>query len=766
MKHLAKLFLLAGLVLFMAVSCSNSVDGGGSTSPEEEKSNPVKSADGLLTVTPEKNGLKVYVDLTLEKTEYWRHVSISVQDITGANEGEYWNHPVVADNLPIITDSKRRIELLFPFVKKGNKYRVWLIHQGNQDNEWDAYGETDNDAVIIKAIGGDGEFMVCADEEKSQYWSPNPRIHLSRLSTTLPASVKNDSKGWYIRGEACENGERWAGNPDKYMDFPFDDNNPDIISGIDAMDGDGFSLWGKNNLFFVVKFKVEHSGTTYLQEVFSNYDRFFADCNYIESHPFPVIKIISQKGNNDFVTEPIAAHVKESQMSWGDYSNADVPDPWYEKCEIFVDDVSKGEAEVKVRGNWTTNYLKKSLRIKFAKNNEQNLCGLHNGEAYKNWVLLAGFKDASLLRDAVGLMIYKNCFPGYASDTQLVELEVNGTNMGVYILAEQQEAKRIGLTEPEKGAVNTDIGYLIEFDSYYYTEKEDERFEIDYLGDIKDYAGNKLKDVQNGYTIKSDINGKEQHDFIADYMNKVWKICYEAVYNKRYFKFTSDYSLEEYTPQSANDDDNCESCIEQVIDLESLADMYIFNEFICDPDLYLTSFFMDVDFGPEKDHKLRFEAPWDFDSTMGNKSFAIADTSKENPDKRNMSTIDERFAALCQTDVNCADDRIHANPWMVIFIRTEWFQSIVKDRCEYQLNSAEPETYIKPFIDAMSATENQSIFEYTRQLWGTPADLAELCTASSEAAKQSQKASADYLYGWLSARYGNVNRNISRMKSE
>ena len=94
MKRFVKLFLLAGLALFLAVSCSNSVDGGGPTpeSKKEEPAKPVKSEDGLLTVTPEKNGFKVYVDLTLEKTEYWRHVSINVQDITGDNENEYWRH--------------------------------------------------------------------------------------------------------------------------------------------------------------------------------------------------------------------------------------------------------------------------------------------------------------------------------------------------------------------------------------------------------------------------------------------------------------------------------------------------------------------------------------------------------------------------------------------------------------------------------------------------------------------------------------------------
>ena len=80
-----------------------------------------------------------------------------------------------------------------------------------------------------------------------------------------------------------------------------------------------------------------------------------------------------------------------------------------------------------------------------------------------------------------------------------------------------------------------------------------------------------------------------------------------------------DYELEEFEPEGKTDDEKCQSCISKIIDLKSLADMYIFNEIVCDPDIYLTSFFMDVDFGTGGDKLLRFEAPWDFDSTMGNK---------------------------------------------------------------------------------------------------------------------------------------------------
>lgn len=466
---------------------------------------------------------------------------------------------------------------------------------------------------------------------------------------------------------------------------------------------------------------------------------------------FPLIKIVSTENNGsmDFVLEPVTKHVKDSQKSWGDFSNAKAPDPWYEKCEILDENGELiGTGQVKVRGNWTTTYAKKSLRIKF--DSKQKMLGLNNNGKFKNWVLLAGYKDASLLRDAVGFEMYRKMFTGYASDCRLVEVEVNGQNLGVYLLAEQQEAKRLGLTEPEKKDTRTDIGYLIEFDSYYYTEDENESFEIHYGGSIKDYDGNKLYDPQNGYTIKSDITDKAQHDFIADYMNKLWKICYEAVYHQKYYQFDSDYKLKEYTPQGADDNAKCLECISQVIDVESLADMYIFNEIICDPDLYLTSFFMSIDFSPENRRKLTFSAPWDFDSTMGNKNFCAEPTSHGN-----ITGIDQMYAGLCQTDVNCEHPRVHANPWMVIFIRQAWFQKLVKEHWS-AIDSRAVLEYLLSYIDENSAAGYQQVYNSTRALWGNPSDDRELYPVSSQAAALSQYTSASYLKQWLTNRFAAV----------
>ena len=462
----------------------------------------------------------------------------------------------------------------------------------------------------------------------------------------------------------------------------------------------------------------------------------------------PVIKIVSKNGKTDFATKPVAHSVKEHEKTWGGREYQNFPDPWYEDCEISaindngIELFENAPGKVKVRGNWTTSYEKKGLRIKFDK--KQGMLGLHDGNEFKNWVLLACFKDASMIRDLTALNMAKAMFPEYyVSDCCLVELYINDTYWGVYLLAEQQEVnkKRINITEPEKNYTGTDIGYFVELDMYAFTEAAEERFYIDYRGDVYDIDGRLMSDTINSYTIKNDVYSTAQRDFIQDYMNKLWKICREAAYNKRYYRFTSDYSLEQYTPEGSNDDEKCRNCISNVIDIDSLAAAYIIAELTCDPDLSVTSFLMDIDFGEKGEKKLRFEAPWDFDSTMGNRP-ACADSLGLFAGK----IRDEELV------------RGKGNPWMLIFIQTDWFKSLVKQK--WNEASANGKTTAMNVIDSTSVYKTQ--FESNRKKWGNPTmhpgASNELCKGSRTAAISSQQASADYLKKWLEKRFDELNK--------
>lgn len=468
------------------------------------------------------------------------------------------------------------------------------------------------------------------------------------------------------------------------------------------------------------------------------------------------ITIVSTEngGSNDFVTKPIATHVK-SRLGW---PKNQAPDPYYEKCNIsFAGNTFSGQ--VKVRGNWTTSYAKKSLRIKFDK--KQTVLGLHGGEKYKNWVLLACVKDASFLRDAAAFTMFKTMFPGYyASDFRLVNVVINNKNFGIYLLAEQQEAKRLELTEPEDNATNTDIGYLLEFDNYYSNEADNEQFEIDYIGPITNYYNEEAaSDLNKGYTIKSDVYGPEQHDFIEDYMNNLWKICYNAAYNGIYYEFDSSYDLQTFEPAGSTPDEKAKNCVAKVIDLTSLANTYIFSEITCDPDLYYSSFYLNIDFAEGKDHLLRFEAPWDFDSTMGNKRFCGNCTD-------NFAGCEEgsMYAGKGQPDVNgsLSGEKKYVNPWMVIFIRSAWFQELVKAQW-----GKVDKNFLKSNISAVinnytTSEEYINAFNTTLNKWDNEA-AGEL-NNSTNAKKDSQSDSADYLKDWLIKRIDYVDSIIKNLQ--
>lgn len=462
-----------------------------------------------------------------------------------------------------------------------------------------------------------------------------------------------------------------------------------------------------------------------------------SDYSPVFESKLPVISIASESKNNDFVTQPLSEAVKQQMLHWMD--NVPNPSPWYENCSVSVTDgegkafIENTSAKVKVRGNWTTTYDKKPLRIKFDK--KQAMLGLNGGKEFKDWVLLALYKDWSLLRDASALYLSKMISPDYSSDFRLVEVYVNSQYWGVYLLAEQQQVKkgRLPVNEAEKNYKATDIGYFMEFDGYYFSEENN--FEIDYTGPISDINGEPISfGLNKGYTIKSDIYSSEQKAFISSYMNNLWKICYEASYNNKYYEFNEDFTdiIESKSLTNAYD------CISKVIDINSLVNSYMIAEITCDPDLFWSSFYMDVDFSASGAKKLKFEAPWDFDSSLGNKNFCA--------DGKGV------YAGALSWDVN-HQKRGTGNPWMMIFINCDWFQSLLRQKWA-MIKKQDMHGKLIDFIDKSQSLYAQS-FEQNSKRWQNigpeKPGAFELCKEAVEC--KSQADSCAYLKKWINSRF-------------
>lgn len=399
----------------------------------------------------------------------------------------------------------------------------------------------------------------------------------------------------------------------------------------------------------------------------------------LETAGMPVLSITTgnKSGNAlEFVTKPIAGFVAEMISSWTP-NYVMPPAPYYEACKITLTDTDgtvtllEVDAQVKVRGNWTTTYAKKPLRIKFAE--KQNLLGLNDGAEMKNWVLAAEYKDGSMLRNKAALQISREILEKdnlYSADSCFVEVEINGVYWGVYLLTEYQQINedRVDITEAEEGYTGTDIGYFLEFDGYCYTNESPlQSFYVDYAdnGPLIPYDGaggsGRSFDPVNipGFTIKNDIYSEKQRDFIASYMNNVYRVMYAAAYEDKAYVFNAGY-----TGIYESDTISTQEAVERVVDTVSLADMYIISELTCDADIYWSSFYMDVDFGEGGSKKLTFEAPWDFDSALGNRDRCADGTGFH--------------AANIVWDVNSEYEAM--NPWLAVLMNTEWFRELVADK--------------------------------------------------------------------------------------
>lgn len=487
------------------------------------------------------------------------------------------------------------------------------------------------------------------------------------------------------------------------------------------------------------------------------------------SKKMPVIAIQTKSNAADvlrFVDDTVAKHVSEQKAGWSFFSQLP-PEPYYEDCLITV--LEKGsektivdaDAQVKVRGNWTTDYPKKSLRVKFSK--KTNLLGLNDGQKYKNWVLLASYKDGSMLRDKTAFQI-ANAILGkdglYASDCELVTVFINGEYRGIYLLAEYQQLNegRIEGEEAEDGYEGTDIGYLLELDGYCKYEDELERFYITYNNNaaLKPYDGNggsgrTIKYLPEsdwdskdkiGFTIKSDIYSEKQNQFIKNFMENTYKILYEAAYNNTAYVFDKDYTTikktTKITPRKA---------IERVVDVKSLADMYIISELSCDADLYYSSFYMSVDFSAKGNKKLTFQAPWDFDSAFGLKNRCIDGkgyyASNIIPDVNGLTDYGGRFETI--------------NPWLAVLAYEDWFRNIVVKKWNKAVNSGVFDKALK--MISRDTKKLKSEFERNYKKWNNLVDNGAFYGELSDRQRQckTQADASKWLSEWLTSRVEYLN---------
>lgn len=154
--------------------------------------------------------------------------------------------------------------------------------------------------------------------------------------------------------------------------------------------------------------------------------------------------------------------------------NADGTSALKDKSGMMVEEPVK--ASTRVRGNVTQQMPKKPFAVKLDK--KHYVLGM---EAHKRWVLLANWKDRTMMRNSVAFAMaktFKNVFPNdgmaWNPSGKFVELVYNGVHVGTYYLCEQIKIDegRLNINDPydAKNAYSgnpADYGYLLESDDGY-----------------------------------------------------------------------------------------------------------------------------------------------------------------------------------------------------------------------------------------------------------------------------------------------------------
>ena len=369
----------------------------------------------------------------------------------------------------------------------------------------------------------------------------------------------------------------------------------------------------------------------------------------------------------------------------------------YKGMKLSIDNCDKAYqktdagGEIKVRGNSTNQESvgKRAFRIKLS--GKSNLLGLNDGLKEKSWVLLADFFDQSNFRNASAFAMGDSLFNYsgyYSSDFQHVKLFMNGEDRGVYLLAEQQQAKkgRIPINEDDGSTAGTDIGYLLEIDGLVQQQGHIDR--TTGLGTLEgdpcfqsDSAGrvNNVSISAKPYVIKTDTFSDEQRLFIKKYISNCTK-AFASVCNKDLQIVDENGDLQKSPYATAYE------TLNSFLDLDSFFRMYLLQEYLKDYDVGWGSFYLYVDFSKGSTVKrLTMGAPWDFDLGLGDKqSGGMGMGFPWGGQQSSSSDNDIPSSGISSTKDNFLTSNEYTNgmttfnPWLYMLSQTDFFKETFK----------------------------------------------------------------------------------------
>ncbi len=270
--------------------------------------------------------------------------------------------------------------------------------------------------------------------------------------------------------------------------------------------------------------------------------------------------------------------------------------------------------QIKGRGNSTWGDPKKPYQIKLDKDTDLCETGLED-EANKTWVLLSGYKDRTLMRNQLTFAIAREMGLDYTPHCRQVDLYYDGEYRGLYLLCEKTEVGkgRIDITNLEKQIekANPDCS----------PDEQPVKTGLTDRGLICQTVQNLvMPDLDGGYLLEMDyeVRAREEASWFQTLNNQ-----YIVVESPEYLPLSGMNSISDLYQTMENAvyhggvDPRTGKDYRELVDLESLAKMYLIEELSQDIDAYKSSQYF---YKPEGEDKLYAGPVWDFDLAYGDEA--------------------------------------------------------------------------------------------------------------------------------------------------
>ncbi|MCQ2575411.1 MAG: CotH kinase family protein [Treponema sp.] len=452
-KSLSVLFIAAAVLII--AGCKTNVDSGDNPDPtikiENEKidnslpdGETVYSSDGILSITPTKEGLLIKKN----HPNSWEHNNIHVFQVSNGQENAR------IDNLDQYTNT-----FLYPFVKKGETYRVYIE---KQETNWTNWGESAE--VVVTAIGGYGNNYVNYNYYK--YSAKNKYIAFTGLTFVYPEMNMSQK---YFSGPVF-NGALWATGVDTCYEVSYELEKSrlyinDRTNFLTNQTKVGISLNYNFSMYdYVSKKEINYACPVISSIIYNANFPQDARITLTGGKKIPRVDITSSNGYINYPTYHFGDSWKSATMTITD-----------ENGTVLLDNAA---CSLKDRGNSTKWTSKTPFSVKFEE--KQKVLGMPKS---KRWVLMANYFDRSLIRTEFAGYMGNNVFNSYWNASfKPVNVYINGNYYGTYDLGEcnkiaknrvnVQSLEDFADNDPEFSDVNhdgkvniEDAGFMVEIDT-------------------------------------------------------------------------------------------------------------------------------------------------------------------------------------------------------------------------------------------------------------------------------------------------------------